>query len=462
MQSTASWRSILQENKDRYLEELIDFLKIPSISAVDAHAPDVKAAAEWAAERLRSAGMENVRLFPTGIHDCVYGDWLHAPGKPTVLIYGHFDVQPPDPLDLWESPPFQPAVRDGRIYARGADDMKGNLLLSVIAAEALLKANGELPINVKFLLEGQEEIGSRDLHPFVASHKDLLACDLVLTPDGAQWAEDQPAMWMGFKGLCAMQIDLETAGMDVHSGLYGGAIPNAIHALTELLASFRDRDRNILIEGFHDQVQPLTEEERKQIASVPFNEESYKSGIGVDGLLGETGYSTYERAWFRPTLDVNGIWGGYEGEGVKTVIPAKAHAKITCRLVLDQEPDAVLDAIESHIAKHKPAYARVKTTRQGGSRAFRLPSDLPSVKIVAEVLEKHYGKPPHFAAVGGTLPIMDMFLQELGAYTIDLGFGLDDERMHSPNEFMRLANFERGQVVYVELLERLGLEATIR
>lgn len=453
----AAWKEILLENKERYVEELVDLLRIPSISAAGAHVDDCKRCAEWVATRLKRAGVENVKVSPTGPHACVYGDWLHASGKPTVLIYGHFDVQPPDPLDLWDSPPFAPVIKEGRIYSRGAADMKGNLMLSLIAVEAMLAANGALPVNVKFLLEGQEEVGSRDLQPYVAAHREELACDVVLTPDGAQWTEEQPAMWMGFKGLCACQIDIETAGMDMHSGIYGGAVPNAVHALVELIGTLRNDKGEILVDGFYDQVAPLTPGERAKINEIPFDPDHYKAEIGVDALVGEPGYSTYERAWARPTLEVNGIWGGYQGDGVKTVIPAKAHAKITCRLVANQEPEDVLDVIEAHIGRHVPAGARVTFTRSAGSaRPYSMSSDHPAVTAIAEVLTDFYGRPPYFARMGGSLPITDMFLQELGAYTIDVGFAQEDERMHSPNEFLRLADYERGQIIYGLVLEKLA------
>jgi acetylornithine deacetylase/succinyl-diaminopimelate desuccinylase-like protein len=457
MGTETTWKSLLLQNRLRYIDEFIELLKIPSISTDSTSVHHVQAAAKWVASRMKAAGIENVEVSPTGEHACVYGDWLHAEGKPTVLIYGHFDVQPPDPLELWTSPPFEPVIEDGKVFARGASDMKGNLLLTLIAAEALLQATGSLPVNVKFLFEGQEEIGSRDLAPFVSSNREKLACDLVLTPDGMQWTEEQPALFMGTKGLCALQIDIETAGMDLHSGLFGGAVPNANHALVELLGTVRDPDGNILIEGFYDQVAPLSDEERAAIAAVPFDAATYETAIGVDALVGEPGYSTYERAWARPTLEINGIWGGYQGDGVKTVIPAKAHAKITCRLVANQEPEDVLDHLESHLLAHKPAGARLTVSRIGGrARPYLMPRENVGVQAVADALADFYNRPPYYVRVGGTLPIMDMFLQELNAYTVVVGFGLDDERIHSPNEFMRLANFEKGQSVYALLFEKLG------
>ena len=453
----ATWIEWLNSRKSSSLEELLTFLRIPSISTADAHIEDVLKAAQWVAEKLTTAHLENVDIVPTGVHACVYADWLHAPGKPTVLIYGHFDVQPADPLELWENPPFEPVIKDGCIVARGASDMKANVLLSILAVESMLATIGSLPVNVKFLLEGQEEIGSRDLGPFVSANIDRLACDIVLTPDGGQWSADTPAMLMGTKGMCALQIDIETASMDLHSGMYGGAVPNALHAVAELVASFHDKDGQILVDGFFDQVVSLTEKDREEILRVPFDAADYQSQIGIDALVGEPNYSTYERAWSRPTLEINGLWGGYQGDGVKTVIPAQAHAKVTCRLVAGQEPEDVLACLTRHIHKHSPLGARVTVSPfQGTARAYRMPADNAAVEAVASVLETHYGRPPYYIGIGGTLPIMDMFLQDLNAYTIDCGFSLDDEKIHSPNEFTRIANFERGAEVYGHIFERLG------
>jgi len=452
-----SWQTILKENRQTYIDQLVELLRIPSVSTSPDHVTDVLLAADWVANRLRQAQMENISIRPTGEHACVYGEWLHAPGKPTILIYGHFDVQPADPLELWTNPPFEPVIKENRIYARGATDMKGNLLLCLIGVEALLTAQGELPVNVKFLFEGQEEIGSRDLGPFVAKNKDLLACDMILCADGLQWAEGQPMMCLGVKGGCALQVDIETATMDLHSGLFGGAVPNAIHTLVELLATLREPMGKIQVEGFYDSVADLSETERQLINQVPFDASEYMNAIGIDQLVGEPEYTTYERLWTRPTLDVNGVWGGYQGNGVKTVIPAVAHAKITCRLVANQNPNEILDRVEAHLFKHCPTSARIKVTREGfTAQPYTVPADYCGVQLVATVLAECFGCPPYFVRVGGSLPIMDMFLKELNAYTVMVGFGLGDEGAHSPNEFMRLSEFERGQTVYASLLERLG------
>ena len=456
-ESPSTWSTALYSNRSSYLSELIELLRIPSVSTSEEHIGDVKQAAEWVGNRLAQAGAENVRLLPTGVHTAVYGEWLHAEGKPTILIYGHFDVQPADPLELWDSGPFEPKVEDGRVYARGANDMKGNLLITIHAFEALLRTSGRLPVNVKFLFEGQEEIGSRDLGPLVEQNRELLSCDLILTPDSLQWAEDQPVMWMGTKGLAGLQVDLTTASMDLHSGLYGGAVPNANHAMAELLVTLHDREGNILVDGFYNDVIPLTEAERTRFGAIPFDAKNYSAPMGVTDLVGESGYSTYERVWARPTLEINGMWGGFTGEGVKTVIPAEAHAKITCRLVMNQDPVQVLALLERHLQSHVPKGATIQIKRLPAiARAYQVPLDQPGAVVVAQVLEDAYGVAPYFVRIGGSLPITDMFLQQLGAHTIPVGFGLDDERMHSPNEFMRLESYWRGHEIYCQLLEALG------
>ncbi len=309
----ARWEEYLQANEARSVEQLLDLLRIPSISTDPEHTSDVRRAAEWVAERLRTAGMEAVEILPTAGHPAVYGEWRHAPGRPTVLIYGHFDVQPADPLELWSSPPFDQVIRDGRVYARGASDMKGNLLLSILAVEALLRSVGALPLNVKFLFEGEEEIGSVHLSAFVAGHQDRLACDLAISADGWQWSEEQPCLIVSNRGVCGVQIDVRGARSDLHSGMWGGAVQNPIHALAQLLASMRSPEGKILVAGFYDDVRPLSERDRVLLAAVPFDEAEYRATLGVEEFFGELGYSTMERRSVRPTLEVNGIWGGYQG-----------------------------------------------------------------------------------------------------------------------------------------------------
>ena len=451
------WQSYLQDHQPRFLEELLDFLRIPSISALPEHAGDVQRAAEWVAERMRAAGIEGVRVLPTGGHPVVYGEWMHAPGAPTALIYGHFDTQPVDPLDQWTHPPFEPFIEGNRIYARGATDDKGNLIIPILAAEALLATEGKLPINAKFFFEGQEEIGSPQLPDFIARHRDLLACDLILSADGGQWSETEPAIQVGLRGVCALQIDVRGPARDLHSGTFGGAVQNPIHALARLLDSMRSPEGKILVEGFYDAVAPPTEQERVQIAAIPFDEATYREDLGIDALYGEPGYSTRERAWARPTLEVNGIWGGFQGEGTKTVLPSEAHAKITCRLVPDQDPADIAERISIHVQKHKPAGVEVNVhSPEPGAKPYLVPADHPGNQAARDVLKALYGVEPYCVRMGGTIPVCALFLDTLRAHTVIFAFGLHDERTHAPNEFFRLSSFRRGQQAYCMLLKRLG------
>jgi acetylornithine deacetylase/succinyl-diaminopimelate desuccinylase-like protein len=436
---------------------LLDFLRIPSVSALPDHADDVQRAARWVADRLQSAGVEGVRVLPTGGHPVVYGEWLHAPGKPTILIYGHFDTQPADPLGLWTNPPFEPTVRDGRVYARGASDDKGNMLIPILAVEAMLQADGSLPLNVKFFFEGQEEIGSPQLPAFVAAQRELLACVLVVSADGSQWAEDQPAILVGLRGTCAIQIDVYGARSDLHSGLYGGMVANPIHALVSVLGSMRDAAGRILVDGFYDRVANLSADERAAIAAVPFDEEQYKEQLGVSALVGEPGYSPRERNWVRPTLEINGIWGGFQGEGVKTVLPNEAHAKITCRLVPDQTPEQIVQALVSHIERQATPGVRVEVRRMPTRAApYLVPADHWGNRAAADVLAELYGTQPYATRSGGAVPVCELFQGNLGVHTVTFGFGLEDEQIHAPDEFFRLSSFERGPVAYCKLLTRLG------
>jgi len=457
----AAWEGYLHEQKERFLNELMEFLRIPSISSMPEHAADVRLAADWVASRMRAAGIESVRIMPTGGHPVVYGDWLHKPGKPTVLIYGHFDTQPVDPLALWDSPPFEPIIKDGRIYARGATDDKGNMFVPIIVAEALLKAEGALPVNVKFLFEGQEEIGSPQLSDLMAANRATLSCDVVLSADGGQWAEDQPALVLGTRGLAAVYIEVQGPDHDLHSGTYGGTIANPIQALVQILDSMHDRDGRVTVEGFYDDLRPLSDEERAQIGKVPFDEKAYLTETAATGLFGEPGFSTYERAWARPTLEVNGIYGGFQGEGLKTVLPSEAHAKISCRLVADQDPSRIADLIIAHVNKVTPPGVRVEATKaESGAMPYLIPADHGGLRVAASVLKDLYGKEPYQIRMGGTIPANALFLQHLQAYTIVFAFGLVDERQHSPNEFFRLSGYERGQKAYGMLLSALGEELT--
>jgi acetylornithine deacetylase/succinyl-diaminopimelate desuccinylase-like protein len=452
-----AWQTYLTERRQRSIDELADFLRIPSISSLPEHAGDVQRAAAWVSDHLRSSGLEHIAIMPTGGHPVVYADWLHAPGKPTILIYGHFDVQPVDPVSLWTSDPFGAQIRDGRIYARGASDMKGNLLTTILAVEAWLQGEGRLPVNVKFLLEGQEEIGSPQLPAFIAAHTDLLACDLAVSADGGQFSEGQPSLTIALKGGCGLQIDVRGAKRDLHSGLYGGAVQNPIHALVHLLDTMRSPDGRILVAGFYDQVVPLTDEDRAQIAAVPFDEAKYQADIGVGDLFGEAGYSPLERAWARPTLEINGIWGGFQGEGVKTVLPAEAHAKITCRLVPNQDPAQIVELLAAHATKYAlPGVTVTPTPLEFVAKPYLIPADHPGNQATAAVLREVYGKDPYYVRMGGSVPVCETILTNLGAYTVSLGFGLEDEQVHAPDEFWRLTSFDTALQCWGHLLQRLS------
>ncbi len=453
----SAWETYLDAHQSRFLDELVEFLRIPSISAIPAHAPDVQRAAEWVAMRVSLAGLEHTQILPTGGHPVVYADWLHAPGKPTVLIYGHFDVQPVDPLELWTHPPFEPYVHDGRVYARGASDDKGNMLAPLLALEALMRTGGTLPINVKVFFEGQEEIGSPQIGPFLAAHKDLLACDMALNADGGQYSETEPALLVGLRGLCALQIDVTGPRMDLHSGSYGGMVMNPIHALVMLLNSMRGADGVITVEGFYDAVRPLSAEERQRIAAVPFDIEALKAELAIPATFGEAGYTPLEASWVRPTLEVNGIWGGFQGEGVKTVLPSTAHAKITCRLVPDQDPATILRLLQAHVEHHTPPGVSVSVTPSTSvAKPYVAPENDPGNRAARALLRELYGREPYVVRSGGSIPICTLFYEHLGVYPTSFGFGLLDERQHSPDEFFRLSSFRKAQRAYGLMLERLG------
>lgn len=453
-----TWADYLDAHQQRFVDELLDFVRIPSVSAADAHKADVVRAGDWVVARLIAAGVENVAMLPTAGHPVVYADWLHAGAdKPTVLIYGHFDVQPAEPFDLWETPPFDPVVRDGRIYGRGASDDKGGMFIPILAAEALLKTTDRLPVNVKFFFEGQEEIGSPHLPPFIAANGALLKADMIFSADGSQWTEDQPNLITGLKGLVAAQVTVTGARGDQHSGQQGGGIANPIHGLSHLIASMKDLNGRITVAGFYDDVIDLTAEDRAAIARVPFDEAEYIADLGVPDVFGEEGYTTRERLWARPTFELNGIWGGWQGNGIKTVLPAEASAKITCRLVANQSPDRIFDLLRAHIESHVPPGLRVKVERLAGSAdPFLVPGGHNSSTIAGQVLAEVYGKTPYMTRSGGSIPVMTMLLRELGVHATVFAFGLPDENLHAPNEFFRLSNFRTGQTAYCRLLERLA------
>ncbi len=456
----AGWESYLDDHAERFVDELLEFLRIPSISALPDNADDVRRAAVWVTDRLRAAGVENVEVLETEGLPSVYGDWFHAPGRPTLLIYGHFDTQPVDPVELWTDGPFDPQVRDGRIYARGSSDDKGNMLLPILAVEALLASTGGLPVNVKFLLEGEEESGSQHLPALVSKHQERLQCDWALCADGTQRGEEEPAVLRGFKGMCALQVDVTGPNMDLHSGIFGGTVHNPLHALSQMLASMHAEDGRVLVDGFYDDVIPLAGVEQDLIAEVPCDDAEYQALLGVAELFGEPGYTTLERAWARPTLEVNGMWGGFSGDAVKTVLPSQAHAKITCRLVPDQNPERISGLVADHLKNHRPPGVEVSVNiEESQAWPYLMPVDHPGNRAAHIVLEQLYGRPPYYTRLGGSLPVCGILLDVLDVYTVTFSFGLEDENAHAPDEFFRLSSFERGQRAYCMLLEQTGTTA---
>ncbi|MBY0120559.1 dipeptidase [Bacillus sp. S/N-304-OC-R1] len=434
----------LQTNREKHLKELFEFLTIPSISALPDHKDDVQNAAKWTADALSNIGMENVKIYETKGHPVVYGEWLKAEGKPTVLIYGHYDVQPVDPLHLWETAPFQPDIRDEKIYARGASDDKGQVFMHLKAIQAIMETTGTLPVNFKFCIEGEEEIGSPHLPLFVEENKELLASDVIVISDTGMIDKGKPTICYGLRGLCGLQIDIKGAKGDLHSGLYGGAVQNPIHALVQLVNSFHDIDGKITVEGFYDKVQLLTDEEKQAYDALEMSDESFMQQAGVTELFGEKGYSTLERLWVRPTLEVNGIYGGFQGEGIKTVIPSEATAKITCRLVPNQDPDEIVSLLKLHIEKNKPAGVEVNISLFDKGAPYVTPFDHPAIQAAGRSYEKVYGVPTSYTRSGGSIPIVAAFDQILKLPVVLMGFGLPDENFHAPNEHFHLENFDKG------------------
>lgn len=433
-----------REQRAAHLNQLSEFLRIPSISALSAHKADVRRAAEWLEAQCKRIGLHSVQIMETGGHPLVYAERMDHPGGPVALIYGHYDVQPVDPIGLWQTPPFEPSIRDGKIYARGASDDKGQVFMHLLVLEAILKASGKLPFNVKLLIEGEEEIGSANLDRFIATHKDLLKADVVVISDTGLYARGVPSLTYGLRGLAALEVQVTGAKGDLHSGLFGGAAPNAVHGLVQLLASLRRPDGGVAVAGFYDGVQALTAEERTTYASLGFDEEAYKRQLGVTALPGESGFSALERTWARPTLEINGIFGGFQGEGTKTVIAAVAGAKITCRLVPNQDPAQVQDAVERHLLTNCPPGVTVTVTRHGGAPASITPVDHPAIRAALAALAEAYGTEAKFIRGGGSIPVVGTFDRLLGAPSVLMGFGLDDENFHAPNEHFNLENFDAG------------------
>ena len=453
-----NWEDYLDAHQARFIDELCDFIRIPSVSAKPEHAEDVRTAGQWVIDRLTAAGIENAAMYETEGHPVVCADWLHAgPDKPTILIYGHFDVQPAEPFELWTSPPFEPTIRDDRIYGRGATDDKGAMLIPILAAEALLTKTGRLPVNVRFFFEGQEEIGSPDLPPFIEANVDRLKADMIFSADGGQWDPETPQLILGLKGLTSLEIKVTGARGDLHSGMHGGGVANPAQALAHLLAGMKAPDGRITIAGFYDDVVDLSDADRDAIARAPWDEAAYLAQTGAPATHGEPGYSTRENLWARPTLEINGLTSGWQGQGTKTVLPAAASAKITCRLVADQNPERIFDLIAAHIAANCPPGVTAEVTKNPGrADPFLVPSGHNATAIAGQVLEEVYGKTPYQTRTGGSIPVMSTLLDELGLHAVIYAFGHDDENQHAPDEFFRLPTFRRGQTAYARLMERLG------
>jgi len=445
-------------NRDRYVDELKALLAIPSISALPEHKADVRRCAEWCSEEMTRIGLQNVRLIDTPGYPVVYGDWLNAPGAPTILFYGHYDVQPVDPLDLWESPPFEATVRDGEIYARGAADDKGQVFMHLKAIEAHLKQNGRLPVNIKVMLEGEEEVGSEHLDDFIRSHKDLLRGDVVVISDSTMFARGVPSICYGLRGLVYFQIDLRGSSTDLHSGSFGGALANPAFVLATMIAQMKDRGGRIKIPGFYDDVRPLTDEERQAWATLPFNEKKYRSDFGIPKLFGETDYTTLERTWARPTLEVNGLLSGFTGEGAKTVLPAVAMAKISMRLVPDQDPNKIADLFQAYVTKLAPKTVQLKVTRMQGGKPWMSGFDNKFVQAAGRAIEQGFGKKPIFTREGGSIPVVSTFQEELGLPSVLFGVGLPDENAHAPNEKLDLGNFHNGVIASALLYQEIAKE----
>lgn len=439
-----AWKDYQQKNKDRFLNELLELLRIPSVSAKSEHKNDMVRCAEAVKTRLLEAGADKAEIYPVeGGHPIVYGEKMIDPSKPTVLVYGHYDVQPAEPLDLWKSGPFDPTIIDGKIFARGSCDDKGQLYMHVKALETMVKTNS-LSTNIKFCIEGEEEVGSPNLAKFVSSHKDLLKADCVLISDSALISLDNPSIDIGVRGLSYIEVEVTGPNRDLHSGVYGGAVANPITILAKMIASLHDENNHITIPGFYDDVLIATAAERELMARAPFDEKEYREDLGVKELWGEKGFSTNERTGIRPTIEVNGIWGGYTGEGAKTVLPSKAYAKISARLVPNQKSDKMTKMLIDHLHKIAPPYVTVKASLHHGGEPYVTPIDSKAYKAAEQAMQATFGKTPIPVRGGGSIPICALFEKELGIKIVFMGFGLDSDNLHSPNEKFNLDNFYKG------------------
>lgn len=438
-----AWKEYQGKNKDRFLNELLEMLRIPSVSARSEHRQDMVRCAEMVKQRLLEAGADKAEIFSTSGHPVVYGEKIIDPSKPTVLVYGHYDVQPPDPLELWHSGPFDPVIKDGKIFARGSCDDKGQFYMHIKALEIMVQTN-TLCTNIKFCIEGEEEVGSMNLADFVISHKDLLKADVVLISDSAMLSLENPSIDVGVRGLSYIEVEVTGPNRDLHSGVYGGAVANPITILSKMIASLHDENNHIVIPGFYDDVEVATEEERKMIAAAPFDEKEFKDDLGIKELWGEKGFTTNERTGIRPSLEINGIWGGYTSEGAKTVLPSKAFAKISARLVPNQNSDKITELLINHLKKIAPPCITLKANLHHGGEPYMTPVDSKAYKAAAAAIKDTFGKDPIPVRGGGSIPICSLFEKELGIKIVFMGFGLDSDNLHSPNEKFNLENYYKG------------------
>lgn len=437
------WKDYLEQNKQRFLDELFELLRIPSVSADSKYKGDMEKCANAVKDAMLKAGADKAEICPTAGHPIVYGEKITDPKLPTVLVYGHYDVQPPDPLDLWDSPPFEPVVKDGKIFARGSCDDKGQMFMHIKALEVMTKTNS-LPCNIKMMIEGEEEVGSDNLGKFLEQNKEKLKADVVLVSDTSMISMEHPSIESGLRGLTYMEVEVTGPDRDLHSGVYGGAVANPINELCKMIASLHDENYHITIPGFYDKVLDLSAEEREQINKAPFDLKEYEQDLGIKEVVGEKGFTTLERTGIRPTLDVNGIWGGYTGEGAKTVLPSKASAKISMRLVPNQHSEEIGKLFETHFKKMVPEGVTITVKHHHGGEPVVTPTDSPAYQAAAKAIKATFGKDPIPTRGGGSIPIVALFEDILGLKTVLMGFGLDSDNIHSPNEKYDVANYYKG------------------
>ncbi|RMF77326.1 MAG: dipeptidase [Chloroflexi bacterium] len=454
---TATPHAYIEEHAERILNELIEFVRLPSVSTDPTYHDGVEQAAHWVAAQFEMLGLSDVRLMATSGHPAVYAEWLNAPGKPTILVYGHYDVQPPDPLDKWLNAPFTPEIRDGRLYGRGVSDDKGPLFIAIKAAEAYLRTVGQLPVNIKFLIEGEEEIGSPGVAALVRDNPEQFAADFVLSADGAMWRIDEPSITISSRGMSGVNFTLFGPSKDLHSGRHGGAVMNPLHAMAQLIASLHDADGRVAVAGFYDDVVDVSADDRAAIQNLPFDDDAYMQQVGVDELFGEATYTTLERQWIRPTLELNGMGGGYQGPGSKSVIPAEAHAKITCRLVPNQDPADIRAKVIKHLETHLPPGTRIEFEPGfHGVAPYQVTPGHIGLIVAEQALKAVYEQPPLMVRMGGTLPLATYFKQYLGIDTIFFSFSTADEDFHAPNEFFRINRLYEGIAAWIHYWDLLA------